>query len=238
MSDSEIKVERSMPVQARVDLTTLAMLSNYWDGSGHYVNTMSRLIAWSLEAFLEVLKNNGLVSSEVDSLDNAFNILARKGLIQKSLEKRMERKLLSAKGLESARIDGHTSFRNTQMFKQMHKSGTVESAPKMYNRPMSKEIAKGVKIFNELEKKELLEGVEKQKNDAIGVITTNDNDLQPPKTNQDQSQSQINSVNSDNLESSDIVSTSGSRSERDKVSVDLGRNLEKMREADERLERF
>lgn len=129
MNDIERRTEASMPVQSRIDLRTLAELLGYWQSKGYIIDSMSRLVSWSLDVLKELLRMNEATPRQIETLEEAYHILRNGGLLQKSMKKRMETKLLAARGLESIRMDGWEVDTNLKQFKEMHKGGTVIPGP-------------------------------------------------------------------------------------------------------------
>lgn len=104
--DREMRIESSLSVQSRVSVVSLAQLVSYWERSGVSVKTMSQLVSWSLDLMCEVLRNNGEMRDEVESIGQAYSMLEIRGLFQKSLKQRSIRKISTALGFEALRQDG------------------------------------------------------------------------------------------------------------------------------------
>lgn len=103
--EKEVRVESSVPVQARVSIVDLAHLVMFWEGQGFEIRTMSQLVAWSIGLMAERVVENGLVSREV-GVSEANQILAEKKLYQKSMRKRVYKKVAVAMGFEELRKMG------------------------------------------------------------------------------------------------------------------------------------
>lgn len=87
-----VKQESSVPVQSRVSVMTLAELDNYWNSEGYEIRSMSQLVSWSLDLLCEILDSNKLLT-RVESIGEAHSYLKKKGLYQRSLEKRSFKKI-------------------------------------------------------------------------------------------------------------------------------------------------
>ena len=84
----ELKAERSMPVQSRVDLIELAELDKYWMDQGFNIKSMSQLVSHSISLLIEVLKSNGVDGiGGFETLADANRYLQVRGLRQKSMDK-------------------------------------------------------------------------------------------------------------------------------------------------------
>ena len=129
MSNRERKTEASMPVQSRIDLRILAELSDYWESEGYIIDNMSRLVSWSLDVLRDLLKMNNKLPTAVSTLEDAYASLSRKGLIQKSMQKRMDRKLVYARSLENVRLDGWEVNRDSEFYQTLHKKNQVQPYP-------------------------------------------------------------------------------------------------------------
>lgn len=139
MEDLEVKAERSMPVQSRIDLVELAEIVGYWERRGIYVRTMSQLVSWSVSAFKEILKNNGLIE-EIDTLEYAYDLLNSKGLIQKSMHNKMKAKYAKARGMENIRLDGmgYGVDRDTRAYQELHGRNQVQPFTGVYSKEAKK----------------------------------------------------------------------------------------------------
>ena len=133
---SNDRVEASMPVQSRIDIRVLAELLTYWDNQGYYISNMSRLVSWSLEALREVLVMNSAIGNKVSTLEDAYEVLKERGVLQKSMEKKMDRKLFKAMGLESVRLGGGDVDMSSEHFRSLHGKGAVEPYPDGASRSM------------------------------------------------------------------------------------------------------
>ena len=139
MSSLESKTEASMPVQSRVDLRTLAKLSNYWDGQGLAIGSMSKLVSWSIEALHTVLVNNGVIPAGQLTLEQSLDVLMSRGLMQRSMQNRMEQKYHKARGLENIRMEGSEVDRNSMHYKDLHKGSAVQPLPEDHGRMSDEE---------------------------------------------------------------------------------------------------
>ena len=139
MSSLDSKTEASMPVQSRVDLRTLAKLSNYWDGQRLAIGSMSKLVSWSIEALHTVLVNNGVVPAGQLTLEQSLDVLMARGLMQRSMLKRMEQKYYKARGLENIRMDGGEVNVDSMHYRELHKDNAVQPLPEEHGRVSDEE---------------------------------------------------------------------------------------------------
>lgn len=103
----EIRKESSIPLQARVSLLDLATLDSYWLMSGHEIRSMSQLVSWSCGLLVEVLRTNGALERDFESVKEANNYMRVRGLYQRSLIKRGQfSKLGKALKFEALRDEG------------------------------------------------------------------------------------------------------------------------------------
>jgi len=160
------KGESSMPVQSRIDLVVLAELSEYWRDSGYVIDNMSRLVSWSLTAFHSLLKNNKKINVDVKTLEDAYYVLSTKGLIQKSMQKRMEKKLMTARGLENIRLDGWELDQTLPQYQKMHKIDSVVPGPE-FTAISKRDIQKQVEVYEEIERQERMNKSKDQTEEAF-----------------------------------------------------------------------
>ena len=103
---TEDRIERSIPVQSRVDMTSLARLDKYWMAEGYYIRTMSQLVSWSVDLICEVLEANKKMPSGISSAMEANRHLMQRGLYQPSMLKKGFKKRATALSFESLREEG------------------------------------------------------------------------------------------------------------------------------------
>ena len=105
--EEEIKLEATIPVQARVDITTLCNLDIYWLGEKHGIKSLSQLVSWSLDLLLDILKENGhLEGHEVIKISDAYRYMNERGLMQRGVMKYGREKLATAMRFEALREEG------------------------------------------------------------------------------------------------------------------------------------
>lgn len=168
--EREKRVEASMPVQSRVDLRTLAELFIYWEKQGVYVSTMSRLVSWSLDALRMILDKNEAIEFKVETLEMAYEILEGKGLLQKSMKKKMAAKFEKSRAMENLRLDGwDVRSSGGRVYEELHPKNEVQ--PFMAGVKMTdeerKEVEEQVKIYHELERKERDKDLDRQRTLAM-----------------------------------------------------------------------
>uniref|UniRef100_A0A6H2A5D2 Uncharacterized protein n=1 Tax=viral metagenome TaxID=1070528 RepID=A0A6H2A5D2_9ZZZZ len=104
---SDLRRESSIPVQSRISAIELAKLATYWEEvEGIRMNSMSKLVSWSVSALCNLLESNNKVPEGIDSVVDAHRYLSSKGLYQDSLKARSMRKISSAMQVESLRVEG------------------------------------------------------------------------------------------------------------------------------------
>lgn len=130
MTDRETKVESSVPVQSRVSLISMAEVALYWEKEGVEIRTLSQLIAWTFDLMRDVLKENEKMPYEIPSIAEARKVLMRRGLVQKSLEKRGIKKAATAMRFQSFRQRGEDPREADEMSRRsyniLHREGTVK----------------------------------------------------------------------------------------------------------------
>ena len=70
------------------------------------MDSMSKLVNWSVSALCDLLYNNEKIPGGIDNVADANKYLVNKGLYQKSLNNRTKRKINNAMTLESLRNQG------------------------------------------------------------------------------------------------------------------------------------
>lgn len=126
----EERQEASIPAVARIAIVDLAALDALWLSKGYYVRSMSQLISWSIELLVEELGKQGMLPQTFEAVTEADEYLRRRGLYQRSMEKRGSRKISMAKGFENLRSEGGDprEYAPTQ-YKMMHPVHQVEPSP-------------------------------------------------------------------------------------------------------------
>jgi len=163
----EMKIEASIPVQARVDLRVLAKMVLYWEKEGKYIRSMSQLVNWSMDLCSQVMVLNGKVPEEVDTLLKANNILSVRGLYQPGIMKRGARKLVRGRQLENLRMEGvKLDIGEQAVFRQAHNNNSILPAPEMVKSKNSDVLDE---IYKKLDKERIdkLRKAEKKRIDAM-----------------------------------------------------------------------
>lgn len=100
----DIKQERSLPVQSRVDLVDLANLDMYWVRKHEvHMRSMSQLINWSIELLCNSLLAAGEMEEHFVTLVEAKKYLNVKGLSQAGMDKKGRQKYAIAIKAETLR---------------------------------------------------------------------------------------------------------------------------------------
>ena len=125
--DREVKQERSVPVQGRVNLVDLANLDKYFVSQGQGVKTMSRLLSWGISLVVEVLDRNEALVDKFESLSEAGIYLNQRGLYQPGVRNRGIKKFANALTFENLRTAGqHPEDHVPRQYKTMHNENSVE----------------------------------------------------------------------------------------------------------------
>jgi hypothetical protein len=126
----ETRQESSLPLSARVSIVDLAEMVRFWESQGVYIKTMSQLVAWSVSAFVDVLKSNGKIENRDMEVGTAHRILCSKGLYQAKALDRGAKKLTMAIGMGNMRIEGiEPRFENPRAFRTIHNGNSVDALP-------------------------------------------------------------------------------------------------------------
>lgn len=127
MESNEVKVERSMPVNARIDVVDLAELAKYWSDNGHYIKSISQLVSWSINLLKEILVENNQVKPELDMI-TARDYLKQRGLTQPSNERKANKKIAAAIRFTQMRKEGlNPQFDDPINYHEVHNQHSVKS---------------------------------------------------------------------------------------------------------------
>jgi len=128
--DKEARQESSVPVVTRVGMVQIANLIRFWEKQGYYVRTMSQLISWSIDLLTEELSRNKLIPVECKTIVEAHRELTQRGLYQRSMLKRAERKISTAMGFEALRAEGVEPREYApEVYRAMHPRNQVQERP-------------------------------------------------------------------------------------------------------------
>jgi len=151
MNKGEVRREASVPAQSRIDIRTLAQLTQYWFDTGVHVKSISQLISWSLESMVEILRINGK-TGEKPTIEKAEEFMSTLGLMQRGMKRK---KLLIAKTSESLSIEGSSlqSYAPKE-YKAIHnnKNWTQDGAEKV----ISESIISNAKQYGSYSRKDIL----------------------------------------------------------------------------------
>jgi hypothetical protein len=143
----EVKQERSIPVQARVDIVSLADLAMFLENNKVRIKTMSFLIGVGIDMIVDILKKNNQLDREHKSIDDACETMNLLGIWQRSMKGRSERKLSVAKGFENLRAEGvDPAYYAPGQYKTLHNVNSVQ--PKTVDVSKTKEI---MEVYRQLE---------------------------------------------------------------------------------------
>jgi len=130
MGKSKVRVENSIPVQARVDVRTLGNMVLYFSNEGYIVSSISQLVSWSMDLCLEILVKAGYAKDQLTDPSDAYRYMDVMGLRQKSLIRRGMAKTITAKGFNEVRLaGGDPRFENKNRYDQIHNRETFEDMP-------------------------------------------------------------------------------------------------------------
>lgn len=166
MSNRDIKVERSIPVQGRVDITTLADIAVYLEGTGIRVNSMSMLLSYGMEVAWNALKANDMLERVHEDTLDAHRTLQMLRLYQRSMMHRAKRKVIRSISFDELRKEG-TDPRDyaPHEYNRIHNSHSIEY-PDRFSRNIG-DVEAAKRMFEEERKKMLREtskGNEKEEN--------------------------------------------------------------------------
>ena len=126
--DKEIRQERSIPVQSRVNLVELAELDRYFMEHGQEIRTMSQLLSWGISLLIEVLEANNALTEKFESLTEAHRYLNIRGLYQPGMMNRGRKKLGMSMGYESLRLEGvDPRWYDKNNFENIHNENSVKT---------------------------------------------------------------------------------------------------------------
>jgi hypothetical protein len=180
--DREKKVEASVPVQTRVDVRSLAEMLLYFDNNQVVIRTMSQLVSWSVEVAREILKENEVLVREFELTEEAHGLLVGRGLYQQSMYSRGRKKLSASMRFDNLRGAGRDPKSYVpREYNILHNKKSVDvyderevgkRKDEMMDQVGSKnvisreKIDEMVKIYHELEKKDLDEARDRAKEAA------------------------------------------------------------------------
>ena len=153
--EDEIKVEGSIPAQARVNIMSLANLDLYWTSEGYQIRSMSQLIGFSIELLSEILESNRRLKQKIGTIAQASRYLMKRGLYQKSMHKRGHKKLGMAIAFEGMRAEGmRPESYAPEIYNRMHRgpdhNGNPTTVQPFTGKVDSEEFKRGVEILNNL----------------------------------------------------------------------------------------
>ena len=184
--NKEIKQERSVPVQSRIDIVSLAKIAKYWETKCE-IRTMSQLVSWSIDLLMEVLDNNNVIEIDDMNIADARNYLSSKGLIQKSMNKKGIRKIATSMAFESLRDEGVDPKEYTEkQYTILHNKGSV----KPYNGEVSnREVEAAKKLIARArankEKMNNYDPIQAAKDSGMKVVGNNEGGIKKGMSNEE-----------------------------------------------------
>lgn len=141
----DVKQERSVPVQGRVDIVELADLAVHLEKIGLSVGSMSKLLNYSINLAHWALKSSGQLEFEHESVESAVVTMRAGGLYSNSMLKRGKKKLQAAMTFENLRKQGVDPATYTaRQFNILHNKKSVQ--PGM----MSAKTSEMVEVYSKL----------------------------------------------------------------------------------------
>jgi hypothetical protein len=125
--ERQVRQERSMPVQSRVDVVSLAKMDKYWMAEGYNIKSMSQLVSWSLDLVCQVIEANKSMPEGIDDIVEANRHLTQRGLYQPSMLKKGYLKRATAMSFKSTRDNNidPKMYANSQ-YKTIHQGNEIE----------------------------------------------------------------------------------------------------------------
>lgn len=151
-----IRQERSLIINARVDVTEMAELAVVFESNGIRVRSASHFIALCIHQMHMTLVEQGMIGEEdrIDSIAQAWDVLRLYHLTTKTMEKRNEKKLMMATAFENLRREGVDPAINApHIYKQLHNRSSVTPIGKE-GETTKFDIKELTKTYHELEMKE------------------------------------------------------------------------------------
>lgn len=165
------KVEKSIPVQSRIDITAIANLDIFMQSNGVIPRSLSGLVSVAIDTLVEYIKFHGQLEEPIETVHEAVRYVEARGLWQKSLKGRGAPKLMSALGFESLREDGESPEEyNRPRFKEIYNRSNrtyVEKVPL----PASSERDKLMEYYEQTQVKSDLEAMEEIRSDQPRKMT-------------------------------------------------------------------
>ena len=153
METNEVKQERSMPVNARVDVVDLAELARYWSNQGYVLRSVSQLVSWSMNLLREVLIANEQIKPTLDMI-SARSYLKDYGLTQPSNERRSAKKIATAIRFTQMRREGlNPKYDDPMSYNEVHNSHSVSSPQMPVDEQLQARIDAQRELIKEQEKK-------------------------------------------------------------------------------------
>lgn len=125
---NEQKVERSIPVQGRVDVVNLTEVYCALRELGYHVKSLSQLVSYCVELAHHALESNKYINRKFDGPLQAFHLLEDVGIVTNTMRKRGFRKVVLSQGLEELRKEQCNPELNApSRYKEMHNTHSLEA---------------------------------------------------------------------------------------------------------------
>jgi len=162
MTNDEVKQERSIPVASRVDMVDLANLALMWESRGYTIRSMSQLVSWSISLLVDELSKADIFKEKIETLADANKVLAYRGLYQRSMKSRSEKKIGIALGFEALRAEGRDPKEYAEgAYKTMHPDNQVKTHRTPFGDVVTAQTV--AQLFEEAKLKKQQEEAEKRK---------------------------------------------------------------------------
>lgn len=124
------RLEASIPVQTRANITDLANLTSYWEGEGYRVRTMSQLLSWSMSLLVDILEKNNLMKYKIETAAEANKYLELMRLYQPSMKAKGFKRVAAAVRFEGMREEGmNPAIEDPHSFSSIHNKHSMDNPP-------------------------------------------------------------------------------------------------------------
>jgi hypothetical protein len=154
----DIKQERTISVQGRVDVIKLAEVFASLEMNNYNVRTMSLLVSYCLEITHTALEQNGLLDKKIEGderIKQAFHLLIDNGIMTRHMADRNKTKIESAWKLENIRKEGGIpSIEAPVDYNKLHNTHSSSVPEQVSKKSKGQEL---LDLAAELEAKDLIE---------------------------------------------------------------------------------
>lgn len=156
--EGDVRVESSIPVQSRVSLIDLARMDLFYVRLGDQPRSMSELVSRAVNLASDILIANGKMPGGINTVAEAHRYLSVRGLYQRSMRDRSNRKISTALTLENLRVEGvdpraHSRTKDLigQQYNMLHNENSVRrhSSEEVRAKATRDRLSEGSAISNE-----------------------------------------------------------------------------------------